>query len=234
MSNNNKRLGVLFSSGKDSLYALHIHAEKNHEIVCLITIDSQNQDSFMFHTPTIELAKHQADSLGIPIITSVTHGKEEIELEDLKDALKTAKEKYKLDGIVTGALHSSYQKTRIDNICKELELECHSPLWHMDQEQEMRELLAKRFKFVMSKVAAEGLDKSWLGEVITLEHLDKIVELNKKLAVNVAGEGGEFETFVLDAPMFKKELRIKKSRINEESDGSATLLIDEIESLTKK
>jgi asparagine synthase (glutamine-hydrolysing) len=80
----------------------------------------------------------------------------------------------------------------------------------------------------MTKVAAEGLDKSFLNKVITQKELDKLVKLNKKLHINVAGEGGEFETLVLDAPLFKSKLKLEESEINAEKDGSATLIINKI------
>ncbi len=229
----NMKLGALFSSGKDSVYALHIMHRLNYDISCLITIASKNKDSYMFHTPAVNLAKHQAKSLGIPLLMQSTAGKKEIELKDLQKAMQKAKEKYKIQGIITGALFSNYQRTRIEEICDTLNLKCYSPLWHMDQETEVKNLIEKGFKFIMTKVAAEGLNKSWLGQIITHKHVEKLKELNTKLHINIAGEGGEYETFVLDAPLFKEELKIEKSHINEEKNGSATLIIDEISSKQK-
>ncbi len=229
----NIRLGALFSSGKDSVYALHIMHRLNYDISCLITIASKNKDSYMFHTPAVNLAKHQARALGIPLIMQTTAGKKEIELKDLKKAITKAKEKYNIQGIITGALFSNYQRTRIEELCDKLNLKCYSPLWHMNQETEVKNLIDKGFKFVMTKVAAEGLDKSWLGQVITNNHLEQLKELNNKLNINIAGEGGEFETFVLDAPLFKEDLRIEKSHIIEEKQGTATLIIDKVSSKKK-
>lgn len=132
------KLGVLFSSGKDSNYALHIMQERGYSIECLITIKSRNPDSYMFHTPNIDLARLQAEAMGLPLLETFTEGEKELELEDLKNAIIQAQKEFGIEGIVTGALYSSYQKDRIEDICNELGLESFSPLWHMDQEQEMR------------------------------------------------------------------------------------------------
>ena len=70
------RLGVLFSGGKDSTLALHLAAEKE-EVVCLITILSKNKESFMFHTPNIDITALQAEALGLPQITKTTQGEKE-------------------------------------------------------------------------------------------------------------------------------------------------------------
>ena len=37
-------------------------------------------------------------------------------------------------------------------------------------------------------------------------------KLNEKLGVDVGGEGGEYETLVVDGPVFRKKLVIKESR----------------------
>lgn len=204
----NLKLGVLFSSGKDSTYAALIMQRQNYELSCLITIKSMNKESYMFHTPAIDLAKLQAHAMGLPLIMHATKGEKEIELKDLKKALKEAKQKYHIDGIVTGAIFSTYQRDRIEKVCDELGLKIFSPLWHKPQEMEMMELLSSGFKFILTSIAAEGLDKSWLGREITKVDVDKLKQLRERLGTNVAGEGGEFESLVLDCPLFKKRLEI--------------------------
>ncbi len=221
----NKKLGVLFSSGKDSTYATYIMKKRNYEISCLITIKSENKDSFMFHTPNIDLASLQAKSMGYPLVEQKTSGKKETELLDLKKAIQKAKEKYHIEGVVTGALFSNYQRERIEKICDELALPVFSPLWHKDQETEMRELLKEKFEFILSSVAAYGLDKSWLGKIITEKEIEKLVLLNKKYKLNVAGEGGEFESLVIDCPIFSKKLIINESEIIEENENTAKLIV---------
>ena len=83
-----------------------------------------------------------------------------------------------------------------------------SPLWHKNQETELRELIHYGYKIILSSIAAEGLDKSWLGRELTLNDVDKLVALHKKNGINIAFEGGEAESLVLDAPLFRKEIRI--------------------------
>ena len=224
----NLKLGALFSTGKDSVYALHIQDRLNYDVNCLITIDSKNKDSYMYHTPTINLAKKQAEALELPIIVQRTEGEKEIELKELELAMKKAKEEYKIQGIITGAIFSNYQRTRIEEICDKLNLKCYSPLWHMNQETVMKNLLKNDFKFIMTKIAAEGFSPEWLGQIINEKHIEKLIGLNKRLNINIAGEGGEFETFVLDAPLFKQKLKIEKTKMDKESNHSATLTINKV------
>jgi len=119
--------------------------------------------------------------MNIPLIEQKTLGEKEKELKDLEKAISAAKKKHKIEGVVTGALYSTYQRDRIEKICDKLGLKMFSPLWHFGQEREMRQLVREGFKFLMSSIAAEGLNKNWLGRIITNKDVDKLSELNKKI-----------------------------------------------------
>ena len=214
-----KKLGVLFTGGKDSCYALFLAKKAGHEITCLITIESDNPDSFMFHTPSISQVKKQAEVLDLPLIVQKTAGEKEKELDDLELAIKKAKEKYKIEGLVTGALESVYQKSRIEEICKNLGLECINPLWKKDQIQLLQELVENQFEVIITGVAAYPLDETWLGRKIDDAFIDDAKKLKEKYGINPAGEGGEFETLVLDCPLFTKNLEIASKKIAGEKNS---------------
>ena len=143
-----KKLGVLFSGGKDSCLALHLAKKAGHEISCLIAIASENKESYMFHCPSILRVKKQAEVLEIPLILKKTKGEKEKELEDLEEAVAEAKEDYKIEGIVTGAVESVYQSSRIQKICNKIGIECFNPLWQKDQFELLEELIKSRFEII--------------------------------------------------------------------------------------
>jgi len=203
------KVAVLFSGGKDSSLAAFLAKKNGYEIACLISIFSDNKESYMFHTPSISEVKKQAEAMNIPIIVQETAGKKELELNDLKNAVKKAKRDFKIDGIVTGAVESIYQASRIQKICDELDLECFNPLWQKSQFEILEDLIKNKFKIIITGVFAYPLDKSWLGREINESFIDDVKKLNKNYKINPAGEGGEFETFVLYCPSFRKELKIK-------------------------
>ena len=229
----NVRLVALISSGKDSVLALHTMMRQNYPVVCLATLKSTNPDSFMFHTPNVDLVKLQAESMGIPLIIQNTVGKKEEELEDLKKVLEEAKKKYGAEGVVTGALFSQYQRDRIERVADALGLKIFAPLWHMDQELEMRRVLQQKYEIMLSSIAAQGLDVSWLGRPLTDEDVNTLVGFNRKFGFNIAGEGGEFESLVLDAPCFKKKIVVEKAHIEKENEYTARYVIEKA-ALVKK
>ncbi len=213
------KLGVLFSGGKDSTYAAYIAKKYDYEIACLISIFSENPESYMFHTPSIERTEQQARSMRIPLIIQKTKGKKEIELKDLEKAIRKAKKEYKIQGILTGAIQSIYQASRIQKICDKLGLECFNPLWQKDEEEYLDELIKNKFKIIITGVFAYPLGKFWLGREIDSQFIKEVKELNKKYNIHIAGEGGEFETFVIDCPMFKTPLEIISSKTSGEKNS---------------
>jgi len=225
------KLGALFSGGKDSTYAL-FKAMKKHEIKVLIALRSLNPESYMFHIPAFEMIEKQAEALGIPLLLFETAGEKEKELVDLKKAIISAKEKFGIEGIVTGAVASEYQRSRIAKICDELKLECVNPLWGMDQIELLKEMVRDDFKIIVVGVAAYPLGEEWLGREIDLKTIKELGELQKKYKINPAGEGGEFETMVLDSPVHKKKIKLVKTE-KEFSEGSGVLKIIEMKLIEK-
>ena len=214
------RLGVLFSGGKDSTLAL-MKAMEDNEIVCLISLISKNKESYMFHTPAIELTKMQSEAMGIPLLRKETEGKKEEELKDLKDAIGEAINKFQIEGIVTGAVESVYQSSRIQKICDDLSISCTNPLWKMDQEKLLMEVIKSGIDVIISGIFAYPLTKKWLGRKIDEDTVEDLVSLREKYKISPAGEGGEIETTVLDAPFFKKRMKITDSeKTYEENAGS--------------
>ena len=203
------KVAVLFSGGKDSVYAAYLAKQSGNELACAIVIKSENQDSYMFHTPSIEKAEKQVEVMGVSLLVHKTKGNKEEELEDLSDAIKIAKEKYGVEGVVTGALHSEYQASRIGKICEDLGLESINPLWHREEIGYLNELIDNDFEIVITAVAAYPLDGSWLGRKIDAKFIRDVAKLKEKYKIHPAGEGGEFETFVLNCPLFEKGLKVK-------------------------
>ena len=205
------KLAVLFSGGKDSYLALQ-YASKEHEITCLLTLESKKEDSWMFHTPAIEWTKLQAEAMGFNHLTKKTSGVKEEELGDLRTIFESAISKYSIEGIVTGALASVYQSTRIQRICNDLDLWCFNPLWQMPQRVLLQELLSNKVESIITGIAAEPFDDTWLGRCIDSECVDDLMSLESRYRINPAGEGGEIESFVLNAPLFHKSVRIIESK----------------------
>jgi ABC transporter with metal-binding/Fe-S-binding domain ATP-binding protein len=200
-------VAVLFSGGKDSTFATWLAGSFGWDIRALLAMLPASDSSYMFHKPNVELTPLQAEAMDLPIIMQRSSGDKSSELDDLKSLMQSIE----VDAIVTGAIGSEYQKEKVDIICEELGLKSFSPLWHKEGEQLLRELVGAGFEVIITSVSAEGLDENWLGRKIDSKCIDELLELSKKHGISIVGEGGEMETFVLNAPLFKKRIKIIKS-----------------------
>ncbi|MGC8662448.1 MAG: diphthine--ammonia ligase [Candidatus Micrarchaeia archaeon] len=216
-------IACLFSGGKDSTLALHKAYAVGMHTELLLTFKSKNPDSYMFHYPNIEYTKLQAEALGIKHIIVESDGAKEKELEDIEKALV----ENSVTTLITGATYSKYQADRINRIAKKLDIEHVAPLWHVEPIEELEEI-AEKYYAIITKVSAEGLDKSLLGARIDMSTIKILEDANKKYGINMLFEGGEGESFVLDAPLFKKKILIKQSAILD-SGMSATYVIKRAE-----
>lgn len=198
------RVAVLVSGGKDSTLALYHTLESKHEVACLASIIPLKEDSWMFHYPNIRLVDLFSEAVGIPLVKAESPGVKEEEVEDLKRLI----ERLNVEGVVTGAIASTYQKSRIDMVCEQLGLKSIAPLWHRDPLTILKELVDLNFNAIITGVYAYGFTKEWLGKRIDARAIGALEELNKQYGVSLVGEGGEYETLVLDGPIFKKRIKI--------------------------
>jgi diphthine-ammonia ligase len=198
------RLVGLLSGGKDSVYAARLTQLEGHTLSYLVSLRSKNPNSYMFHTVNIDLARLQAEAWGIEYQETVTEGQKEEELADLKKALS----ELDIDGVITGAIASNYQRERIDKIAKDLGLIHLSPIWGRNREELLGEMMGSGMEIIFSEVAAHGLDKTWLGKSLDPERVSKLKNLSEKFGVDMCGEGGEYESLVVDAPWFSKRIEI--------------------------
>ncbi|MEM5871442.1 MAG: TIGR00289 family protein [Candidatus Aenigmatarchaeota archaeon] len=225
-----QNVAVLFTGGKDSTFAIYKAMTMGMNVKFLVTLIPKSKDSYMFHYPNSELTKLHSEAMGIPIILKETEGIEEKEVEDLKQILESLKSH--IDGVVSGALESRYQRTRIDSICKQLGFESISPHWDRGIKAYMEEIILSGFEVIITGIAADGFDPSWLGRKIDSETLKDLEKLQEKKGIHIGGEGGEYETFVLDGPIFKK--RIKIIEAHKEWDGARGFyIIDKAELVDK-
>lgn len=199
---------MLFSGGKDSTFALWHAVHQAHDVICLLTVFPDQRDSWMFHRPSVEWTSLQAQALGIPLVTTKTSGGKEEELDSLRESLSRLVTSSGLECVVTGAIASEYQKSRIDRICDELSIRSSAPMWHIDPLEVLTQQINMGFEFIMTACMAMGLDRKWLGRLINEAALHELEVIAKRHGINLAFEGGEAETFVTDAPIFSKKIRI--------------------------
>jgi len=226
------RVAVLFSGGKDSTFAVWYCRQKKFEVKFLLTMAPKSKESYMFHYPNIKWTRLQAESMGIRQHMRHTDGVEGREVSDLGAAIRPLR--HEIDAIAAGGLASTYQADRIGKVAQMLNLKPVVPFWHTEIRNYWRMILEAGFEVIITGVAADGLGREWLGKKIGLKELDKLKELSDKYKFNLGGEGGEYESMVLDGPIFKRKLVPLSHGIEWDSDTcSGFYIIKDMMSIDK-
>lgn len=210
---------ALVSGGKDSCFNILHCLAQGHELVCLANLyppEEKNDeiDSYMYQTVGHDVLTLYEKCIGKPMYRQPILGlasnqnleykkTENDETEDLFKLLKTVLFNHPdVQGVSVGAILSSYQRTRVEDVCTRLGLTSLAYLWQRDQGDLMNEMCQSGMDARIVKVAAIGLSEKNLGMSLQEIH-PTLLKLNKMFGVHICGEGGEFETIVLDAPFFQ-------------------------------
>lgn len=197
----------LISGGKDSIYATYIALQQGFEIERILTVHPKDRYSPLFHVPNTHLVRLQAEAMEVNIVELSTDIDNEIEC--LIDFLEGAEEEF----VVVGVISSEYQFSRMLYVCEASKKRLYAPLWRKNALNLIREILAANVEFIIDAVSAEGLTKDMLGLKIGRNEIELLESLSVRYGINPAGEGGEFETLVVNAPIFKKRIAIEKGNV---------------------
>lgn len=213
---------ALISGGKDSFFNIHHCISQGHELVALAnlypeaSLNKDEIDSFMFQTVGHDLIENYSECLEVPLYRQAITGTsenvdleysvtEKDEIEDMYLLLSRVLASHpEIEGVSCGAILSHYQRTRVENVCDRLGFTSLAYLWQRNQLELMGEMCKNGLDARLIKVAAVGLSDKHLGKSIT-QLYPQLIQLNQLYDVHICGEGGEFETIVLDTPIFKKK-----------------------------
>jgi ABC transporter with metal-binding/Fe-S-binding domain ATP-binding protein len=198
---------ALTSGGKDSILSCQKAIDCGKDIQYLVTARPKNPDSYMFHSANLDAVPVMARVSAIEYVEIATHGRKEEELADLEEGLAALD----IEGVVAGAVASVYQADRVRAITDRLGLSLFTPLWHMDAEQLLREV-AERLDARIVVTAAEGLDESFLGARFDAALITRLKRVAASHRINIAGEGGEYESLTLNAPFFSRPVTYSVSK----------------------
>jgi len=194
---------ALVSGGKDSIYASYLAETQGWPVDELVTVVPEEAEAMMFHTPNLDLVALQAHAWGKSHRTVRVRGRgEERELEALGEAIAGER-----GPVVAGAIQSSYQWARLLRAADAVHRRVYAPLWRVAPGRVVRQEIAAGLDIRLVHLAAEPLTPELLGQRLDLPLVEELERRSRDVrTVNVAGEGGEFETLVVDAPFFAERL----------------------------
>lgn len=201
------RVASLVSGGKDSIFAGLLASDRGWDVTHYVSVRSKEDHPLLYHRPNIEWVGLQARCAGVQHVVGDAENGDDAEVDALRRVLKGLP----VDAVTSGAVASEYQRVRIEQVCEDLGLRSFMPLWHHEPVQHLRDVINAGIRCIFVAVAANGFDQDWLGRPLDQDAIQRLERLQKTKGVHPAGEGGEYETFVLDAPHFAHAIQIEES-----------------------
>ncbi|KIY74101.1 hypothetical protein CYLTODRAFT_364437, partial [Cylindrobasidium torrendii FP15055 ss-10] len=231
---------ALLSGGKDSCFNL-LHCAKNgHDLVAAASLGpgpgQEETDSYMYQTVGQDAVDYVAQALDVPLYRRVISGtaKEQRneygdrtttsigvagdETEDLYELLREVKQSHPdVQGVSVGAILSTYQRVRVEHVCRRLSMTPLCYLWQRSQAELLPEMIDAGMHVVLIKVAGIGLTTKHLGKSLQ-EMRPTFFKLNELYGSHICGEGGEYESLTLDSPLFKSRIQLDETETVIHSD----------------
>ncbi len=237
------RVVALVSGGKDSCFNMVKCADHGHTIVALANLHPaapddaaaapgaaapQELDSFCFQTVGHQVVRAVADAMGVPLVRRAFAGRAVVkglhyaeptpgdEVEDLYELLKEVQRRHpEVEAVSSGAILSTYQRLRVESVCRRLGLTSLAFMWQRNQVALLDDMIARGLHAVLIKVAGHGISPhEHLGRSLG-DLRDHFVRLQERHGFQPCGEGGEYETMTLDCSLFKCRIVVDEAEVVE-------------------
>ncbi|MDO5845740.1 MAG: diphthine--ammonia ligase [Methanocorpusculum sp.] len=192
---------ALTSGGKDSILSIQKALDAGMDVSRMITVVPENTESYMFHSANLKAVPVMAERAGMAYTEIRSAGEKEQEILDMQAGIA----RLDIEGLIVGAIASEYQRSRVAAVCRALGLKLFAPLWGMAPLDVLREV-ASRMDARIVVTAADGLGENVLGKRIDEALISVLLAAEKKRRIHIAGEGGEYESLVFNAPFFSSPL----------------------------
>ncbi len=210
---------VSFSGGKESTLALFQAMRMGFEPRFLLTMFNSKGKKTRAHGLSMAFLAAQADALGIPLLYGRASWRnyEKVFVKLLK-RLKAQG----IEGGVFGDVYLGEHRQWVERVCSQADLRAFLPLWGWTPERVYMELIGNGFRAMIVELCTEYLPESLLGRFLD----EEILELFVNHGVDPCGEKGEYHTAVIDGPIFRKRIKIIKTRLRRRGGRSRLEIID--------
>jgi uncharacterized protein (TIGR00290 family) len=194
---------ISWSGGKDASLALHKAKQENKiEIAYLLNMVSDDGKNSRTHGISSDLLKMQSDLIGIPIIQKKTTW--DTYEKEFKSAISEIK-KNDINIGIFGDIDLQQHRDWVERVCKDENIQPIFPLWQKERQILMDEFINSGFESYVVCTMADVLDQEWIGRKIDSSFVEDLKKLSN---IDLCGEKGEYHTFVVSGPIFKKRIQL--------------------------
>lgn len=200
------KVACSWSGGKDSCYACWKAKAQGHDVRYLVNFASTGGfGRNAFHGTRNRLLLMQSEATGIPMIQRETNweGYEQTFREVMSELCKVG-----IEGLVTGDIDMIEHRQWTENMCNEFGFKALLPLWNLAREDILKGFIDDGFETIVVCLKADIMDDKWLGRRIDRKFMADIRDYQQTHSVDIYGENGEYHTFVVDGPAFRKRISV--------------------------
>ena len=226
------KVAVMYSGGKDSTQAIKWCLDNKHEIVTLIAVKPKDTEAYLYHYATVEWTPLSAEAMGMPLVLLKT---DKTNPDQEANELEKVFKRIKADAVVLGGV--GLQKTQIkaiEKVAKKFKINVLVPYENKDHYELIKDAINSGFDIRITQVAVDGLDGNWLGRKLDLSALEELKKLSENFGFHIGAEGGHYDSFVVDAPMFKKKIEfVSSKKVWDNKTNSGYLEVEEAKLVPK-
>jgi diphthine-ammonia ligase len=194
-----------WSGGKDCCLACYRASVNGLNVRYLANMVSEDGQRSWSHGLSAELLQLQSQAIGIPLVRRQT-SRDNYEAE-FKAMLRDFKEEG-IDGGVFGDIDFNEHREWIERVCRYADIVPHLPLWEQQQDKLLKEFIDLGFEAVVVSAKADLFGEEILGRKLDSEFISDLDEMKKTKQITSCGEAGEYHTFVIGGPLFKRRVEI--------------------------
>ncbi len=196
-----------WSGGKDSCFACYRALTQGYEVSYLVNFISREFRRVSFHGTRARLISRQAQAIGIPLVQYTVPPNMSLYEQTFKKAVSALK-RHGVEGMVFGDICLQEHRDWVERVCQELGITPLLPLWGVTPERVLSDFIKAGFEALIVSAKADFFDENWLGRRIDHSLLLDLKKLEQEKGVDVCGEQGEYHTFAVDGPLFRKRIQI--------------------------
>jgi uncharacterized protein (TIGR00290 family) len=207
-----KSVLLSWSSGKDSVWALHLLLQQpDVKVAALLTTFNSAADRVAMHAVRRQLVEMQAGRTGIPLwpVDLPWPCSNAVYEERMRGVFERAL----AEGITAVAFGDLFLEDIRDYRVRQLQgsgLEPLFPVWQIPTAKLAHDMIAAGVRAKITCVDPAQVDGSLAGRDYDQASLDSLPP-----GVDPCGENGEFHTFVYDAPVFERPVEVRVGEIVE-------------------
>lgn len=223
------KVAISFTAGKDSMYTLDWAKKNNHDVCCLLADFSEYSFypiSYRYSKNNFKLLSAVAEAVSVPMKYEIYKGTSQDKKEKCIEQL-FGEVSSDVDGLIVGLTSSSKIRDRRIKLCEKHGIEFIDPIWKKDVCDFIPSMIKDGYKIKFAAIFSPYIDKSWVGNELSIDKLKQLKEISKNHGIDAGGEFKEYESIVTDGPIFKKEVKIKGKQVIDRKKNLSYLRIEE-------